>query len=226
MKTQLFHLTLKSDNGKTGPIPVSTSPASTCPDSCPLKSGGCYAKSGPLKLHWDAVSDNQRGVYWAEFISAIKSLPANQLWRHNQAGDLPGCSDSIDATALAELARANAGKRGFTYTHKPPTKENLRAIKAARKAGFIVNLSANSPAHADKLLKHGLPVVTVLPTEAIAHKSAKTPNGAQIIVCPATRSEKVNCSTCGLCQKAERPFVIGFPAHGTSKKKADFIAKN
>ncbi len=48
------HLTSKSSNAKTGPIPVSTSTAAWCPDSCPLKGAGCYGNGGPLAIQWKA----------------------------------------------------------------------------------------------------------------------------------------------------------------------------
>ncbi len=118
--TYQVHLTPKSKNEKTGPIPVSTTEAQTCPAACPFNNaneGGCYAESGPLKMHWMKVSDKARGDTWSVFTGKIASLKADTLWRHNQAGDLPGRNDQLDATACMELTQANDGKRGFTYTH-------------------------------------------------------------------------------------------------------------
>ena len=123
-----FHLTMVSGNGKTGPIPVSTSANSTCPDACPLKSKGCYASAGgPLALHWRKVSEQGRGDDWATFVSRITALPSGQLWRHNQAGDLPGENNAINTDMLAQLVDANEGKRGWTYTHKPVTGDGNEA---------------------------------------------------------------------------------------------------
>ena len=82
-----FHLAKSSRNAKTGPIPVSTSSATTCPDSCPFKRNGCYAEGGPLAMHWRAITEGKRGTAWPEFIAAVEALPKGQLWRHNQAGD-------------------------------------------------------------------------------------------------------------------------------------------
>ena len=201
------HLTLKSTNQKTGPIPVSTSPDSTCPPACPFMGEGCYADSGPLKIHWTQVSKGQRGEPWAVFLSRVRSLPESQLWRHNQAGDLPGAGNRIDAKQLGELANSNRGKRGFTYTHKPVVatagvpsavvQANRKAVKAAVKAGFTVNLSGNSLAHADRLSKTGLPVATVVPPGAPSRFT--TPAGNKVVVCPAQRSDTITCSTCRLC---------------------------
>lgn len=216
------HLTRVSRNAKTGPIPVSTTSASTCPDSCPFKNNGCYAAYGPLKLHWDKVTSGERSLPWADFLAAIRRLPLGQLWRHNQAGDLPGDGEAIDAVKLLELTKANRGRRGFTYTHKPLTPQNALAIRKAVRAGFTINVSANSLAEADALLSRtrALPVVAVVPEDA-PHRGT-TPGGNKYIICPAQIRDDVSCATCGLCQNADpkRP-VIAFKAHGTGKRRIE-----
>ena len=64
------HLTLRSANAKTGPIPVSTSSIQTCPPSCLLKEAGCYANSGPLAIHWKAVNEGRRGTRYTKPVEA------------------------------------------------------------------------------------------------------------------------------------------------------------
>ena len=224
-----FHLTLKSTNQKTGPIPVSTTAADTCPSACPfnhMNDGGCYAASGPLALFWRKVSEGKAGGNYDTFLAQIAALPAGQLWRHNQAGDLPGDGDAIDAAAVAQLVEANAGKNGFTYSHKPATPENLAAIRAANAGGFTINLSANNLVHADELAAHDAgPVVVVLPGDVHGNVKLSTPAGRAVAVCPATYQKERDCATCGLCQKQNRKVIIGFPAHGASKRRADAIAR-
>jgi hypothetical protein len=162
-----------------------------------------------------------------------------------QAGDLPGYGPQIDAKLLRELVAANTGKNAIAFTHKPVlgddpvAVENRRLIDAAIKAGFTVNLSADKPAHADKLGELGIaPVVTVLARayarKAVRHRfkrrhdewaetirewrdrtaplPRRTPAGRRIAVCPATYSD-ATCKTCGACARV-RDAVIGFPAHG------------
>jgi len=163
------------------------------------------------------VTNETRGTNWQSFIRQIFELPVGQLWRHNQAGDLPGLNDDIDRNKLEDLAIANQGKRGFTYTHKPPTRRNLELISSANAHGFTINLSANTLDHADRLVKTGLPVVVVLPEEDINKRNQLTPAGHKVVTCPAVRSERINCSTCALCQIRDRNFIIGFPAHGARK---------
>lgn len=219
-------LTLKSANVKTGPIPVSITGADSCPPSCPFSGGGCYAKGGPLAIHWRKVSQWDRGMPWADFCESISTLPDGQLWRHNAAGDLIGAGESIDPVALGQLVAANQGKRGFTYTHKTNHADNFKWIKAANTWGFTVNMSANSLDHADQLADIGAgPVVTVLPIDAPPKQL--TPKGRTVITCPATYKEDISCATCKLCAVSDRSTIIGFPAHGNAKAKVQtvFFAK-
>ena len=222
-----FQLTRVSDNEKTGPMPVSTSSADTCPDVCPLKGNiGCYANAGPLRFHWRKVTDGSRGMEWSQFLGAIQSLPRKQIWRHNQAGDLPGEGNNIDGKMLKELVAANkkASLHGFTYTHKPMTRANAAAVKHANDNGFVINLSANTLQEADALAKKNVgPVVVIVPEDA--PEILKTPEGRRVIVCPAQTRDRVNCANCRMCCDSERTLIIGFRAHGCGKKTVAAIIK-
>ena len=256
-----FHLTVKSRNVKTGPIPVTTSTAQTCPDTCPLKrtaegkAGPCYANGGPLGMFWKKVTEGKAGGSFNALVDKVAALPANQLWRHNQSGDLvPDANrpENIDALKLAQLVAANIGKRGFTYTHHDVENSmpNRKAVADANRKGFTVNLSANNLDHADDLAQTDCgPVASVLPLEyqrttekapqggkqwaeslpvykdRIAVLGLRTPQGRKVVVCPATFSDDVSCATCKLCQK-QRSTIVGFPAHGVSKRKASAIAEH
>jgi len=220
----MFHLTIKSRNQKTGPIPVSTSTAITCPVSCPFNNGGgCYAAYGPLALFWAKVTSGESGDDFDQFCRQIAALPDGQLWRHNQAGDLPGEGDAVDVKALRKLAKASKGKRGFTYTHKPlRRKAERQAVADACASGLVINLSGNNLDHADKLAALGIaPVVAVVPSDTT--ENTKTPQGRKVVICPATIRDDISCATCGLCARM-RDAIVGFPAHGPGKKKADKVA--
>ncbi len=208
-----------SMNSKTGPIPVTYSGAKTCPDACSFKKNGCYAEAGHVVLHWRKVTDGTRSIEWKTFLSELKKLPKRQLWRHNVAGDLPGTNNRINVRQLGELVAANAGRNGFTFTHKPLTPTNVKAIREANDKGFTVNLSADNLSDADTKANTGAgPVVVVLPEDA-PQKGIKTPEGRTVVVCPAQTTEGMQCAQCGMCSVSTRKAIVGFRAHGTWRKK-------
>lgn len=219
-------LVLRSSNEKTGKIPVSTTDAGTCPDTCPLKNAGCYAKTGRTRVQWDKVTRGEAGGPWKAFLRQVATLPEGQLWRHNQAGDLPGQNVTIDVIALAALVEANRGRRGFTYTHKPmTTKHHREAVRRANEGGFTINLSANTLTEADGLAALGIgPVVVVLDKPEGRRYDLATPAGRRVVTCPATYRDDVTCKSCQLCQRQSRKVIVGFPAHGQQWKAAAKVA--
>lgn len=227
-----------SRNAKTGPIPVSTSGRETCPTDCAFYAKECYALGGPLGALWRGLTmaepnssfTNGRGtiktIDWDELCKRVSKLLPTQLWRHNQAGDLPKVHGTakIDRAKLLKLAKASRGKRGFTYTHHNVLQDldNRQAVADAVAEGFIINLSANNLRHADMLAGLNIaPVAVVVPMDV--KENTKTPEGRKVVICPATIRDDVTCADCGLCARA-RDFIIGFPAHGVSKRAASAIA--
>jgi hypothetical protein len=218
-----YHLVMSSENRKTGPIPVSITSEETCPQACGMKGKGCYARFGPLKMTWDKVSNGKYGSSLKEFCKKIRTISRGSLWRHNQAGDLPGTGNRINPQELQQIVSANLGRKGFTYTHKPLTPFNVKAFKEANAQGFTINASADTLTDADKALDAGMPTVAVLPVDA--PRGLKTPKGRTVAICPAQLNDKMNCYNCGLCQKADRNYVIGFRAHGTAIRMAEKLSK-
>ncbi|TIU42007.1 MAG: hypothetical protein E5W26_03735 [Mesorhizobium sp.] len=233
-----YHLTEVSTNSKTGPIPVATISSETCPTSCPLLGAGCYAEHGPLRIHWGAVTAKNKGVSFEEFTKRVKKLPRHGLWRYGQAGDLPGKGDIIDTNQLLALAKANQNRPVIAFTHKPPTKANLEALRLASELGFNVNMSADNMSEADTFCDLDLSTVVVLPLEYARRTSRgewsetlteyktrtkslpkTTPKNRRIGVCPATYTD-TRCSECRICSNHQRNnVVVGFPVHGTKKLK-------
>ena len=218
-----------SRNAKTGPIPVSTTTFETCPDICPLRDNGCYGNGGPLGMFWAKVTNGSASIGWETFLKSVAKLPKATMWRHNQAGDLPSQDKvNIDTLALSQLVNANKGKKGFTYAHYDilDNDHNKQAIKQANEAGFRINLSANNLEHADRLYDTGIaPVVTILPESAKPSDNIETPLGRKVVICPATYRDDITCMSCGICSK-ERKAIIGFPAHGVQKRKANIVANS
>ena len=122
-----------------------------------------------------------------------------------------------------QLVNANKGRRGYTYTHHILNDHNIEVIKDANSKGFTINASCESVDDADRVMsEHNIPAVAVVHSDK-TDRFYKTESGRKVITCPATIHESVNCSTCGLCQVADREFVIAFPAHGTAKKTVNQI---
>jgi hypothetical protein len=216
-------LTAVSSNAKTGPIPTSTSGRETCPTTCPFYDKGCYAKSGPQAIHWRKVSNAERGVSWEEFTKLISKIAKGQLWRHNVSGDLPHNDGNIDYLKLRKLIDANRGKKGYTYTHHILNDHNVIAVQNSNSLGFTVNASCESVDDADRVMsEHNIPAVAVVNSDK-TDRFYKTATGRKVITCPATIHENVTCATCGLCQVADREFVIAFPAHGNAKRTVNQI---
>jgi hypothetical protein len=211
-------------NAKTGKMPVSTTSEVTCPHNCPLKRAGCYAEGGPLAIHWRKITSGERGTDLAGFAAKVASLPEGQIWRHNQAGDLPGDRTRINLHDLREIVKANRGRRGFTYTHYPmDVLGNAEAIREANEGGFTINLSADNTDQVDTLAEYG-PVCVTVPTDT--PKVTRTAKGTRIVVCPAQVRNGVTCATCQLCQRADRDYAIAFRVHGAGAKKVTFGGQN
>lgn len=219
--THTYHFTRVSGNVKTGPIAVTTTSAGSCPPTCSFKGNGCYAESGPLAMHWRAVTAGKRGGTLEELCAKITALPRHQLWRHNQAGDLPGYQGELDPGAVRRIAEANKGRRGFTYTHYRPTATNQEIVARANKAGFTINWSAETLEEADEFAALGAgPVVCVLPADQLT--PVRTPAGRHVIVCPAATGN-TDCLNCGICQQRDRQAIVGFPAHGSGAKRVQKV---
>lgn len=231
--------TARSSNAKTGPMPVSTTSRETCPTACPFRGNGCYAESGPLAFLWRSMSEagpnaefrngraTMRTTDWSGLTANVAALPDGQVWRHNQAGDLPNTGGMISDSLMESLVNANRGKRGFTYTHHnvENSPHNRNVVAFANREGFTVNLSGNNLAHADRLADLDIgPVVTVLPATVHGKADITTPKGRKVVVCPATYLDNVSCATCKLCAVRDRSVIVGFPAHGASKAKASKVA--
>jgi len=248
MSNHKYHFNPESGNQKTGPIPVTTTSSDSCPATCPFKDKGCYAKYGNLAMHWRALDNGKKSALsLEELCGAIKGLKFGQLWRHNQAGDLPqsGLSAGQDRVihwpSLEKIIAANKGRRGFTYTHYPVLPEsdidwraqdNQKIILTALSKGFTINISCETPEQADKVIALGMPAVLVVPEDS--PNTWHTPAGNLVKTCPATLYDNVDCKSCGLCQKqhlvgrggVKRPrHIVAFPPHGSAAKTVSRLVK-
>lgn len=213
-----------SGNAKTGKIPVSYIEEATCPQVCPLKKAGCYAEMGHSLIQWKRTEKEGTSISFEEYLAKIRKIERGRLHRYGVAGDLPGFGNRLDIDMLGQLVKANAGRQGFVYTHKPLWHDGeVEAVQEANAKGFTTNLSADTLQEADRKAAYAIaPVVVILPSDP-ASWSSQTPQGRRIVVCPATTHGKT-CLECRLCYIKDRTFIVGFPSHGTRKKLVDKLA--
>ena len=218
-------ITRISGNAKTGPLTTTRTERPSCPTTCPFYGSGCYATLGRERIQWDRLNRHETGVIWDEFIAQIRRIvPNGMLWRHNTAGDLLHNDGNIDYLKLKQLINANKGKKGFTYSHHVLNEHNVIALQNANGLGFTVNASCESVEEADRVMtQYDIPAVAVV-VSTESRRFFRTESGRKVVTCPAAvHPGKVTCATCGLCQRADRDFIIAFPAHGAAKRKVDAI---
>ena len=241
-----FHRTHNSKQRKTGPMTVTRTTTNTCPTSCPLLGRGCYDEQGNGGIHRKRHDAGKYQSYTLdEFTAMIEHDPQwSPVWRYAEGGDLPGEGDPIAEDACMRIIGAcNAsGKRPIAYTHKPiagvtdrgtpEDREHNRAalarlVDAAQ--GFTLNVSCDTHAEAQRAVELGFDATLVL--EHDARKTIKG-EGAPVVICPNALGPNVHGSpttwgtgkkACGggepLCLRKNRGFIVGFPAHGSGKKK-------
>ena len=151
LKTTLFHLSRVSSNKKTGPIAVTTTSKNSCSASCGMREV-CYAASGPLALHWAAVSNGSRSSEWRKHLNDLESLPFGSPLRLNQAGDLvASASGRLSRAFLNGLLAVVKSRRlqAWTYTHHDHTVgDNGKLLRRANREGLrgvISSGKSNAP---------------------------------------------------------------------------------
>jgi hypothetical protein len=220
-----FGAVLRSHNPKLGKMPATMTSGHTCPICCGLRDRGCFGEFGLLAKHWRDISTGRTGLTLDAFLGFLLKLPERTLWRHNVVGDLPGVGDAFDVDTFLAIVAHNYGRRAFTYTHKPMTRELWAALVMAAEQGFIVNVSCDGVEALDRVRAKwsDLPTVVVLPEDAPVR--LRSPAGYEVRMCPAEVHEKVNCLRCGICARPDRTFAVGFRAHGQWSAKVSQLVQ-
>jgi hypothetical protein len=234
MKERLIHWVSQSSDKKIGKVPASYSPKSSCPDSCSLKEGGCYAW-GLFYLR-KLSRDIEGGIRRKSLEVALEKLHKTaKIVRHRVAGDCVGDQEeTVEECKLIE----SKGLINIGYTHDWRSKET-QILKPYFRA------SCQTEDEVLEARKNGWGT-TLIVNEHTPNK-IKLSNGETAIMCPVVREErriektldslnfsskkersemksqlkkeiKTDCNSCTLCKINDKTkaITVMFEVHGSA----------
>lgn len=207
---RIVHWISRSNDKKTGSVLVSYSPKSTCPDSCNLKDGGCYAW-GLFYIN-NFVGKLANGTRKAtSIVHAIKSISKDcKIARHRVAGDIVG---DVEATIHECIFVEKNGLINIGYTH------NWRDESAQPLKKWF---RASCQSEAEVLLARSMGWSATLIVDPSSSKKRLLLNGEEAIMCPARHGivgkKDITCNSCTLCKVTDKTYnkTVMFAAHGNA----------
>ena len=201
-----------SRNDKTGPCSNLYAPLTTCPNTCPFKARGCYARNGRAGLHARRCTETEAGYTQLEMAQheadKIRSLSGKLPLRLHVSGDFfdAQCAAIIDSAAGEYTAKR--GQAVWAYTH------TWRVIPRATFKNISILASVEDMASAKEAKKTGYAVAIVIPTDT---------KSKEVTICPhITRGTPcVSCKLCLHADKLKKP--IAFYPHGAQRKSVEAV---
>jgi len=196
-------------DAKTGAIPVSYSPKESCPDSCSLKDGGCYAW-GLFYLRILGAKIRDGKIEIKTLTQALKERRADaKVIRHRVAGDVVG---DVTGTVQECLQVEREGLTNIGYTHHWQSDEAQPLKKWFR-------ASCNSIEEMNLARSMGWSVAVMVPEGT--PKKMMLKSGERAFMCPARHGVEgktdITCNTCTLCKVTDKTHdkAVMFEVHGT-----------
>jgi hypothetical protein len=203
-----------SRNGKTGAAAVTYRTQDSCPDACPLRGAGCYARGRIFGIPEKLGTEDSEG--YGAIRSLADTLPDGGMVRANVSGDVldgSGQADEPYLTALSDLARQRPDVDVFTYTHA------WRDLPVDPAPGVTVNASCESAPDLERAIAAGWPTVLTDPGGPDS-LIGQTVAGRRVVQCPAQTREGLTCTQCRLCARPSRRSTVAFIVHGSGKAQA------
>lgn len=204
-----------SQNAKTGKVSATWASQHTCPSSCPLKDGDCYAEHGrpgmhtrrlnKAKFHGDVATAKEEA-------RAIDNLTGRRDLRVHVVGDCKTDAAASIVSAAMTRHEAKHGRSAWTYTHAwKPSKDNV-APESWGQTNVLASCDTVVELEEAKSLGWATATVARKGTplfESLTGGRAITVDGHKLIPCPnetaAYRKAKpVTCIECRLCFDAPR----------------------
>jgi len=206
--TRKVHWVSSSKDPKTGNVPVSYSPKESCPDSCSLKDGGCYAW-GLFYLNILGGKIKNGTINLKSLTTALKERRADaRIVRHRVAGDVVG---DVGQTVQECLEVEQAGLTNIGYTH------NWRAEEAQPLKRWF-RASCQTLKEVGEARSMGWSVALMVPEDT--PRTLTLFNNEKAFVCPArhgvVNKKDITCNDCTLCKvdKKTHDKAVMFRVHG------------
>jgi len=232
------HVTAQSGNAKTGNIPVTYRPMTTCANDCAFlpesyaaelvaagrrdpsipAAGGCYGTGRIFGMARKYAATVTAGEVRAKLAKAAKSA---RFLRDRVVGDIMTESGEIDHEYIENVAalavESDLIPFGYTHAWRDMSRDDVERIAAT---GYVMNASCETRDDVRAAIDLGMPVTIASDIVSDGETFAR-PDGtnARIVTCPA-QTRETNCAACGLCARKDRAAVVRFEIHGTSKKRA------
>jgi hypothetical protein len=233
-KERRIHWVSQSSDKKIGKVLASYSPKTTCPDSCSLKEGGCYAWGlFYLRLLGNKIDS---GVLNKTLETALKGASKTaKIARHRVAGDIVG--DQLDTLNECKTLE-NLGYTNIGYTHDWRSEET-QVLKTYFRA------SCQNEDEVIEARNNGW-ATTIIVDENTPNKIVLS-NGERAVMCPVVKKERainlkadgmsfsnkkerkswvseqkknisIDCNTCTLCKVSDKTekITVMFEVHGAA----------
>lgn len=203
-----------SKNSKTGTCAAVYAPLNTCPETCPFRTAGCYARNGKVGMHARRITTVAQSVTQLEIARAeakeIRAMSGKKPLRLHVSGDFHDakCADIIDS-ACGDYTKKH-GQPVWAYTH------NWRNIDRVVFKHISILASCESVIDAKRATQRGYAVALVIPTDSEPENT---------ITCRHT-THNIQCVDCQLCLHADKlTKYVGFFPHGAQRKTVESIVK-
>ncbi len=204
------HWVSASNDKKTGKVVASYSTKESCPDSCSLKEGGCYAW-GLFYLGVLSSKISKGTIKIKSLADALgERLHTTRIVRHRVAGDIVG---DVKETLMECRVIENEGLINVGYTH------HWKAEEAQPLKGYF-RASCASIEEVMEARSNGWSATLIVPKGT--PKSISLPNGEKAFMCPARHGvegkKDITCNDCTLCRVDGKTSdkTVMFEVHGNA----------
>lgn len=210
---RIVHWVSESKDKKIGKVVASYSPKESCPDSCSLKEGGCYAW-GLFYLNVLSSKLKNGKIKPRSLKAALEDRLLNsKIVRHRVAGDMVGDVEStLEECAIVESHGLT--NIGYTHTWKEDASQPLKQYFRA---------SCQSLEEVSEARNMGWAATLIVSSETLAGRKTMTlPNGEAAFLCPArigkAGKKDITCNDCTLCKVNDktRSKTVIFESHGNN----------